>query len=619
MTGNQIRQKYLDFFKNKQHAILPSSPLVPENDPTTLFTGSGMQPLLPYFLGQPHPQGTRVCDSQKCFRSQDIEEVGDNRHTTFFEMLGNWSFGDYFKQEQLAWIFEFLTKEIGLDPNKLYVSVYTGNSKLNIPQDDEAIQLWQKLFKEAGIEAKVGQRIFKFENDNWWSRVGAPENMPVGEPGGPDSEIFYDFGPDLKLHENSPWKDQPCGVQCDCGRYLEIGNSVFMTYQKQEDGSFRELENKNIDFGGGLERILSALHNSPDVFTTDLFMPLISKIEEISQTKYVDHQIEYRVIADHVKASVFLTADGVIPANKEQGYFLRRLLRRAIRYGKKINLDQNFLAELVPSVAQIYLEAYPELDNQKEKIASIFTKEENKFQKAINKGLKKLEKLSKLDGQTAFDLYQTYGFPLELSLEEAQELQIKIAKNIHQDFQTELEKHAAQSRTASAGMFKGGLADASDVTTKYHTATHLLQAALRLHLGPEIAQRGSNITHKRMRFDFSFNRALTPEERETIEKQINDWINQDLEVTRQEMSKQEALDNDSIMSLFADKYPDQVSVYSIGPKSKFISRELCGGPHVEKTSQIGEIKITKEKSAASGVRRIYVELKNLYNQPNGDR
>jgi alanyl-tRNA synthetase len=604
MTPDDLRQAYLDFFKKEKHEILPSASLVPENDPTTLFTGSGMQPLLPYFLGQPHPKGTRVVDSQKCFRSQDIEEVGDNRHTTFFEMLGNWSFGDYFKQEQLKWIFEFFTDSCGLDPERLFVTVYEGNEKLGIPRDEEAAEIWKKLFASKDI---TDERVFYYGNENWWSRVGAPANMPDGEPGGPDSEVFYDFGVKLKDHQNSQFADQECHLNCDCGRYLEIGNNVFMTYVKTAKG-FEELENKNIDFGGGFERILAAIDNDPDVFKTELFMPIINSLEKSSGQKYGrDQKITqaFRVIADHMKAAVMLAADGVHPSNKEQGYFSRRLIRRAIRYGQMIGIKNEFVSDLVPVVAEMYGSAYPKVVEQVKDIQQIFETEEKKFKQALSNGLRVFEReaLTSLSSLTAFNLYESHGFPLEMSIEEAQSRGIKVEDDIKNKFIQLTESHAAQSRQAATGKFKGGLGDQSDATVKYHTTTHLLHAALRKILGDHVEQKGSNITGERLRFDFSHPQPLTQEEMSQVEKQINAWIKADLAVTKRTMNKQAALD-DGAIAFFIEKYPDEVNVYTIGE----ISKEFCGGPHVDKTGEIEKIVLFKEQSCSAGIRRVYAKF-----------
>jgi alanyl-tRNA synthetase len=631
MTANDIRTKYLQFFEARGHHVIPSSPLVPENDPTTLFTSSGMQPLVPYLLGQPHPEGKRLVDSQKSFRSQDIEEFGDNRHTTFFEMLGNWSLGDYFKKDQLPWVFEFLTKEIGLDPKKLYVTVFAGND--SIGKDGESVEIWKALFAGVGVDAKdveaadihgmQGGRIFYYpEKKNWWSRSGVPSAMPAGEPGGPDSEVFFDFGEELQLHEQSQWKDEPCHVNCDCGRFMEIGNSVFMQFQKQSDGSFKELPAKNVDFGGGLERILAAKNNDRDVFKIDILVGLIQALENLSGKTYGSDELitrSMRVIADHIRAAVMLASDGVFPSNKQQGYFSRRLLRRSIRYAHNLGIDSNFLADLVPVVANQYKDAYPNVGTQLQAISEQFEIEENKFRKTLTKGLREIEKVPTLDGHIAFHMYETYGFPLELTQEIAQERGQVVDSD---QFKAEFDKHKELSRTASAGMFKGGLADQGENTLKYHTATHLLHAALRNVLGVHVQQKGSNITGERLRFDFSHPIAMTAEEKQQVEDQMNAWIKEDLPVTRSMMQKQDALKSGAI-AFFIEKYPDEVSVYTIGKDLQdepdadvsgrsanggWISKELCGGPHVEHTGVIGPVKIFKEEAVSAGVRRIYIKL-----------
>lgn len=618
-NGNQLRQAYLDFFEKRGHAIVPSSNLVPENDPTTLFTGSGMQPMVPYLLGQPHPKGNRIADSQKAFRSQDIEEVGDNRHTTFFEMLGNWSLGDYFKKEQLAWFFEFLTKDVGLDPKKLYVTVFRGSDELGIPRDSESVDVWKELFKKEGIKATdidfseekgmQGGRIFYYEEKkNWWSRAGEPKNMPAGEPGGPDSEVFYDFGAELQLHENSPFKDDPCHVNCDCGRFLEIGNSVFMQYQKQEDGSFIELPQKNVDFGGGLERILAASNEDPDVFKTDLFSLIILEIEKTTGKSYQDNLVEMRVIADHLKAAVFLIKDGVRPSNKEQGYFLRRLIRRATVKLHKLGgtLDAAKLINIADDgIMQTYEGVYFDRKKDRVLIEEVLKTEAEKFSKSLDKGLRALEKEDHIDGTFAFNLYQTYGFPLEITMELAQQ---KGQDVDIEEFKKEFQKHKDLSRTASAGMFKGGLQDQSKDTVRYHTATHLLHAALRKVLGDHVQQKGSNITGERLRFDFSHPQAVTEAEQKQVMELIHQWIKADLPVTVQNMNKQEALKSGAI-AFFIEKYPDEVTVYTIGndPATDWISKELCGGPHVTHTGEIGDIKWLKEQAVSAGVRRVYLQ------------
>ncbi len=644
LTPNQLRQLYFDFFAGKlaaaqssipmaAHAIVPSSPLVPENDPTTLFTGSGMQPMMPYLLGEKHPKGQRICDSQKCFRAEDIEEVGDNRHTTFFEMLGNWSLGDYFKKEQLTWFYYFLTELVGLKPEKLYVTVFGGNAELKVDRDDESVAIWQEIFAAAGIEAKAienakakgmqGGRIFFYdEKKNWWSRAGVPANMPVGEPGGPDSEMFYDFGSELQLHENSEFKNEPCHVNCDCGRFLEIGNSVFMKYHKTATG-FEELAQQNVDFGGGFERILAASQNERDVFNTAIFAPLMAVISQTSGQEYAtsSQKASFRVIADHVRAAVMLVADGVFPGNKEQGYVVRRLIRRAVRHGKMLGIEQSFMASLVRPLIELYKEAYPVLGERSEIIEQALTQEEAKFLRTIAKGLKEFDKAPPvvttegatdgkqyLSGDLSFKLYETFGFPLELTIEEAKLRGFVVPEDISATFTVAKTAHQDISRTATAGKFKGGLQDQSVVTTKYHTATHLLHAALRQVLGKHVSQKGSNITVERLRFDFSHPDALTPMQLKEIEIQINEWIVADLPMTKAMMAKQAALDSGA-MAFFVEKYPDEVSVYTIGKSGEaWVSRELCGGPHVAHTGEIGAIKIVKEKAISAGIRRIYAEL-----------
>jgi alanyl-tRNA synthetase len=623
MNSRVLRQKYLDFFKARNHVIVPSAPLVPENDPTTLFTGSGMQPMIQYLLGTPHPKGVRIADSQKCFRSQDIEEVGDNRHTTFFEVLGNWSLGDYFKEEQLAWYFSFLTDELGLDPQRIYVTVYRGDKAVGVPRDDEATSIWQKLFKEKGIEAAAvdkawengmqGGRIFYYSDKNWWSRAGAPAVMPVGEPGGPDSEVFFDFGEEKKFHENSVWKNESCHVNCDCGRFGEIGNSVFMQYMKTDKG-FEPLPQKNIDFGGGLERMLAAQNDEPDVFKIDLFAPIIQYVETVSGKKYEgENTAAFRVIADHMRAAVMLIADGVLPSNKDQGYFVRRLIRRAVRYGRQLGITQPFLSEMSGLVAGAYEGVYPALSEQSDTISHALADEEKKFLRTLERGLQEFEKQTKdsseLTAQLAFALYESYGFPLELSVEEAKNKKLKISQKIQEEFQKIKSQHSSQSRTASAGKFKGGLADTSETSVKYHTATHLLHAALRKILGTHVEQKGSNITGERLRFDFTHPVAVTDAEKQQVERQMNEWIAADMPVTRQTMQKDEAF-KAGALAFFAEKYPDQVSVYTIGSDAEkdWISKELCGGPHVQHTVEIGPVEIFKEKAVAAGIRRIYVRL-----------
>ncbi len=610
MTIQEIRTKYLEFFQKKGHAIIPSSTLVPEGDATTLFTSAGMQPMMPYLLGQKHPLGTRLVDSQKCFRSQDIEEVGDMRHTTFFEMLGNWSLGDYFKEEQLKFFFTFLTDKnegLGLDPHKLFVTVFEGGS--GVPKDVDAIKIWQNLFAKVGINAKEGDRIFPYPaKKNWWSRAGEPENMPTGEPGGPDSEVFYDFGEEYKLHEKSAWKNEVCHVNCDCGRYLEIGNSVFMQYTKQADGSLQELPQKNIDFGGGLTRLEAATRNDPDMFNISSLAVIIKEIEKITGKSYADEENKapMRIIADHITAATFLCKDGVFPSNKSQGYVLRRLLRRAAvkLYFLTGNREEIIsLAGITSSIVETYKSAYFSTGDTRH-IQSTIAVEIGKFQKSLDKGIKELEKKTDITGKDAFDLYQNYGFPLDITLE----VLSRIGKTVDlEQFQDEFKKHQDQSRSAAAGMFKGGLADHSVTVTAYHTATHLLHAALRSVLGTHVEQKGSNITAERLRFDFSHNEKLTDDELNQITMLINQKISEKLPVTHTEEPKESAIASGA-MAFFGQKYPDVVSVYTIGDPNNFFSKELCGGPHVTNLSELANIKIDKQESLGAGVRRLYLKF-----------
>jgi len=600
MTSAQIRQKYLKFFADRGHAVIPSAPLVPENDPTTLFTSSGMQPLVPYLLGQSHPAGTRIVDSQKCFRAQDIEEVGDNRHTTFFEMLGNWSLGDYFKQEQLPWIFEFLTKEIGLDPNRLYVTVFEGNS--SVSKDTESIEIWEQIFSQVRIDAKENERIFLYPaNKNWWSRSGEPENMPPGEPGGPDSEIFYDFGQNLLLHENSIYKNEQCHPNCDCGRFLEIANSVFMQYQKQADGSVTELPQKNVDFGGGLERMVAAANNEPDIFKSDLFWGAIQVLDKDNKN-YKDNPRPYRIIADHLKAAIFIIAAGVEPSNKDRGYILRRLIRRAALQLHLLEIPWQKAQETIPVFGQIYSSIYPiNISTSRQTIGT----EILKFQTTLERGLREFNKLKSIDGKVAFDLFQTYGFPWEMTAELAAQTGQKIDKL---EFEAEFKRHQELSRTSSKGMFRGGLADNSEAVTKLHTATHLLHAALRKILGPHVQQTGSNITSERLRFDFSHPAKLTDGDRQKIETWVNRQIEKDLPVSFQPATLEKA-EQQGALAFFGERYATQVNVYTIGSqKTGIVSKEVCGGPHVEHTSLLGRFKLDKDENIGAGKRRIYGTL-----------
>ena len=622
MTSGEIRQKYLEFFKARGHVVIPSASLVPENDPTTLFTGSGMQPMIPYLLGANHPLGKRITDSQKSFRAEDIEEVGDNRHDTFFEMLGNWSLGDYWKEEQLSWMFEFLIDVVGLDPKKFYVTVFAGDDAAKIPRETEAVLIWKRLFKSRGIEAldvellteenaanvgMAGGRIFYYEaKKNWWSRAGVPGKMPIGEPGGPDSEMFYEFS-DFK---HDPKFGKHCHPNCDCGRYIEIGNNVFMEYVKTASG-FEKLQQRNVDFGGGLERIATAANNDPDIFNIDTLKPLADAIRAAAKTANIRSE---RIVADHVRASVFFISDGIMPANKERGYVLRRLIRRAITHGRYlIGLPDGFLSTLIDLAIDAYQGAYPDIVENRKLIHEIFTKEEAAFEQTYANGIKEFEKIVKKEGDVsgadAFLLLATYGFPIELT----EELTVRAGKKVNRvELEKETERHRDLSRTASAGTFKGGLADHSEQTTKLHTAHHLLLKALQIVLGPQVKQRGSNITSERLRMDFNFDGKMTDEQKKEAERIVNEKIVEDLPVIRSEMPSAEA-EKLGAEHEFGQKYPERVSVYSVGPKSatqenpqfdKAYSIEFCGGPHVAHTGAIGKFKLVKEEAVAAGIRRI---------------
>ena len=643
MNTQEIRQKYLEFCQRNGHAIIERAPLILHNDPTTLFTGSGMQPLLPYLLGQDHPQGTKLADSQTCLRAQDIEDVGDNRHTTFFEMLGNWSMGEYFKRQQIEWFFEFLTEIVGLDPHKIYVSCFIGDEKNNIPRDDEAAQIWQEVFAKKGIEAKIieldsaengdklgmqGGRIFFYnDKENWWSRGGGIDSTPIGDPCGPDSEVFYDFGE--QHHDASFGQAHPAS---DSGRFMEIGNQVFMQYRRLDDGSFEPLKRKNVDFGGGLERIAAAAIDSPDVFKISLLRPIIDKLESLSGKDYDTHTGSMRVIADHLRAATFLAVDGCVPSNKEQGYVMRRLLRRAIRYSFDLGIEQNFLEEVVPVIADLYEADFPEVKENREQIIAVLVKEENAFRQTLRKGLKEFEKyaddkkrmaippdgmfhcvgLAGISGDQIFKLYDTHGFPVELSLEEVYKRGINLDKNWRRQFDTKMDEQRQRSKTARKGQFHGGLEGTEPIHLKYHTATHLLGAALRKVLNaPDLQQHGSNITSDRLRFDFNHHK-LTPEEKQAVEDQVNAWIDADLPVSFAVYPTDEALKMGAI-GAFGERYGDEVKVYSIGEGENRVSFEVCGGPHVEHTGTLAEggkrFKINKEESSSAGIRRIKAVLK----------
>jgi alanyl-tRNA synthetase len=658
MSPQQIRSEYLKFFSKRNHAIINRAKLVPDNDPTTLFTGSGMQPLLPYLLGVSHPDGVRLANSQPCFRAQDIDDVGDNRHTTFFEMLGNWSLGDYFKEQQIRWFFEFLTEVIGLDPNRLYISAFIGDEKNGIPRDDEVANIWQKVFEEKRIPAEIveigskengdkhgvnpGERIFFYDDkENWWSRGGSLDRTPIGDPCGPDSEVFYDFGP--QNHIASFGLAHPAG---DSGRFVEIGNQVFMQYRRLEDGSFEPLASKNVDFGGGLERISAAAIDSPDMFKTELFWPIIEKLQKLSGKNYENHRESMQIITDHLRGATFLAVDGVIPSNKEQGYVMRRFLRRAIRFAFELGIEQNFLSEVVPVIADLYADDYPEVKVKREEVIATLSKEEKVFRQTLRKGLKELhdsyekgyfvklpqeydtkttseeEIKSKMGrfrpaklaiiGQLIFKMYDTYGFPVELTVEEVFRQGWEIDANWKNEFDEIMNAQRKQSQTASKGTFKGGLTGDSLMHKKYHTAAHLMGQALRMVLGENVAQKGANITDERLRFDFSWPEKVNPEQIKQIEDIVNEQIAKDLKVSFAEYPLAEARTMGAFGE-FGDKYGEKVKVYKIAEgDEKPFSLEICGGPHVDHTGQLAEggkkFKITKEESSSAGVRRIKAVL-----------
>ena len=625
MTLQEVRSKYLEFFKARGHAVIPSSSLVPQNDPTTLFTGSGMQPLVPYLLGEKHAAGVKLVNSQKCFRSMDIEEVGDNRHTTFFEMLGNWSLGDYFKKEQIPWMFEFLVDELGLDANHLYITCFIGAPEYGIPKDTEAAEMWQKLFEQKGIEAKVadidteengykrgmkpGERIFYYEGKkNWWNRgKTGPETTPIGDPCGPDSEMFYEFTDvehDKKFGEH-------CHPNCDCGRFMEIGNNVFMAYRKVDEKTFTPLEKPNIDHGSGLERIAAAVANSSDVFPIT-HGPIISHLEKISGKKYADDKRSFRIIADHMKAAVFLIADGIMPSKSDQGYYVRRLIRRSVRYSDKLGISKNSFADIVQPIAEMYQDAYAEVRNALPLIEKTIAEEEDQFRRTLDRGMRELARFTEqgnLSAEDAFQLFTTFGFPLELIIEEAGEKGIKQIDI--EGFKELLKQHQDLSRSGSEQKFKGGLADTEEKTVRLHTAHHILLKALQIVLGPEVHQRGSNITQERLRIDFNYGQKMTDEQKKEVERIVNEKIQEDIPVVRSEMSLEEA-DKLGAEHEFGAKYPERVSVYSVGPLESAFSIEFCGGPHVEHTGELlksgSRFKIQKEEAVSAGVRRIKAVL-----------
>ena len=577
-----LKDLYINFFVSKGHKQIPSSPVVPENDPSVLFNTAGMQPLIPYLMGAKHPYGTRLTDYQKCVRTNDLENIGDTYHHTFFEMLGNWSLGDYFKKEAITWSFEFLTEVLKIPVERLAVTIFAGNDE--IPFDSEAHDIWRSL----GIKE---ERIAKTRDDNFWI---AGETGPCG----PDSEMFY-----FRSDDEIPTKFDP-----EDERWVEIWNDVFMQYEKHEDGSYTELPNKNVDTGMGVERTTAILEGKLDNYESSIWTPVINLIEEISGLTYIGNEREMRIIADHIRTSVFISADpaGIKPSNTDQGYILRRLIRRTIRTAKKLNIDINsdWEQKLALKIIELYSKYYSELEINKSVVLEVLKAEKTKFNRTLEKGLREFEKIAartnNIDATQAFHLYDTYGFPIELTMEEASDRGLTVDVD---GFKEKFREHQELSRTASQGKFKGGLAGNSEIETKYHTATHLLNAALKVVVDPDTHQRGSNITEERMRFDFNCDHKLTDEEKIKVEELVNEWIKEGLDVKVESMSKQEAIDSGA-ECMFVEKYPDQVTVYSIGD----ISKELCGGPHVKNTSELGHFKIKKEEASSAGVRRIKAVL-----------
>ena len=580
MKEIEIRRQYIEYFKRNGHKEIPSAPVVPENDPTVLFTTAGMHPLVPYLLGEPHPQGKRLTDYQKCIRTGDIDSVGDPCHLTYFEMMGNWSLGDYFKDESIKMSYNFLKDELGFDMDKISVTVFAGED--GIPRDEEAANAWANM----GIPR---DRIFYLgREDNWWG--------PAGETGpcGPDTEIFFDTG--------KPKCSENCNPSCSCGKYLEIWNNVFMQYNKTKDGKYEPLKQKNVDTGLGLERVISLLQGKNNVYETELFADVIAKIQELAKNFNINSA---RIIADHLRASIFMIIDGVRPSNVEQGYVLRRLLRRVIRHMRKVEIDPNEISTLVEKFVEIMAEMYPEVPANKDTIIEVIREEKDKFVKTLEHGEKefiknaektKAEGKEKLDGEVVFRLYDTFGFPPEMTAELAEEKGLKIDMK---EFEELFKKHQEISRAGSEAKFKGGLADHSEKTTAYHTATHLLHKALQIVLGEHATQKGSNITAERLRFDFMNPQKLTPEELKRVEDIVNEQIQRDLPVTCEEMSLEDA-QKSGATGLFVNKYGDKVKVYTIGDFSK----EICGGPHVDRTGKLGHFKIIKEEAVSAGVRRI---------------
>ena len=579
MKAIEIRNKYLNFFKKHGHAVIPSSPLIPENDPSVLFTTAGMQPLVPYLLGEKHPEGKRLTDYQKCLRTNDIDEVGDNRHLTYFEMLGNWSLGDYFKEESIAMSFEFLTKELQIPADKISVTCFAGDE--DCPRDEITANCWKK----AGIPE---DRIYYFgKDDNWWI---AGEEGPCG----PDTEMFYDTG--------KPKCSPNCNPSCGCGKYVEIWNNVFMEYFKTKDGKYTKLKQQNVDTGLGLERMTMLLQGKETPFDTELFKPVMDKLLELAK---VDDIASRRIVAEHLRASMMIIVDGGVPSNVDRGNILRRLIRRMTRHMRKLQIDLNSLGDIIDLNIETLKEMYPELVAKKENIKKVIIEEKDKFEKTLERGEREFNKIATrlknenkdtISGQDLFNLYETYGFPPEVTADCASEQGLKVDTS---EFDRLFKEHQEKSRMGSEQKFKGGLSGNGEMETKYHTATHLLNAALKQVIGKDVHQKGSNITPERMRFDFSCDHKLTDEEKQKVENLVNEWIEEGLTVTVQEMKKEDALKSGA-ECMFIEKYPDIVTVYTIGD----VSKELCGGPHVKNTKELGKFKIKKEEASSAGVRRI---------------
>ena len=584
MKAIEIRNKYLDFFKRHGHAVIPSAPLIPENDPSVLFTTAGMQPLVPYLLGEKHPEGTRLTDFQKCLRTNDIDEVGDNRHLTYFEMLGNWSLGDYFKEESIAMSFEFLTKELGIPVEKLSVTCFAGDK--DCQRDEVTASCWKK----AGIPE---DRIYYFgKDDNWWI---AGEEGPCG----PDTEMFYDTG--------KPKCSENCNPSCGCGKYVEIWNNVFMEFFKTKDGKYTKLKQHNVDTGLGLERMAMLLQGKETPFDTELFKPVMDKLQELAGEN--DSIESRRIVSEHLRASMMIIQDGGLPSNVDRGYILRRLIRRMVRHLRKLQINLNELGELIDLNIDTLKEMYPELHQNSNKIKSVIIEEKDKFEKTLERGEREFNKIvnrmkndgkDTISGQDLFTLYETYGFPPEVTQDLAREAGLKVDTT---EFDKLFKEHQEKSRMGSEQKFKGGLAGTGEQEVRYHTATHLLNAALKVILGKDVHQKGSNITPERMRFDFSCDHKLTDDEKKKVEDLVNEWIAQGLDVKCEEMKKDDAIKSGA-ECMFIEKYPDIVTVYSIGNDKETVSKELCGGPHVKNTSELGHFKIKKEEASSAGVRRI---------------